>query len=307
MENKRAVIISVICFTVALLLISAYVSVRRYELTQEFGELVPVVVAASYVDEYRVIRPEDLTVIEVFKKFRQPEAFAEPNDVIGKAAFIPLYRDEQILPGKLIHQDGRPLLDRQVEKKMRAVTIPISPFTGVGRLIRPGNRVDIIASPNYETRGTTIYEVKTMFQNVLVLATGRTIQNAIPTRVDREVLSFLEDEFEKKRRRDLSANTTEGLHTSRPDDNYSHITVQLSTDDAEKLLFLTHTFGDARLYFTLRNGADPTAEKLETTLLDDVLGPESDYGLSKRKPPPPPPPPQPKFYDSIGGRAEPRY
>jgi hypothetical protein len=42
------------------------------------------------------------------------------------------------------------------------------------------------------------------------------------------------------------------------------------------------------------------------TLLDQVLGPDSDYGKSKRKPPPVVAP-KPKFYDSKGGQAVPVY
>ena len=49
--------------------------------------------------------------------------------------------------------------------------------------IRAGNRVDVLAAPNYDYNGQTIFEVKTVVQNALVLAAGKSIQNEVPTRV----------------------------------------------------------------------------------------------------------------------------
>ncbi len=316
MENKRAVVISIICFTVSLILILTFVRVRRYELTQSFGEEVQVVVAAAVdnngkptpIPEYAVIREDMLRTVTVFKKFLQPQTVSNASLIVGKAAYVPIYPDEQVTLTKLVHQDGRPVLDRQVEKKMRALTIAIAPQTGVGRLIRPGNRVDVLVAPMYEQSGATIVEVKTVFQNVLVLATGKTIQNSVPTHVNREVLGALEGEFEQRRRKDFATASAEGLSTTRPDDNYSNITLQLTPEDAEKLLLLSHAFGDSKIHLTLRNSAESQSDlKLATTLLDDVLGPESDYGRAKKKPPPPPPPRPPRFYDSVGGQVIPRY
>jgi len=305
MENRKAIIISLICFVIAILLITAYVNVKRNEMTKEFGEEVPVVVATMDIPEYGIIRPGMVTVIRVFKNFKQPQTAADVNDIIGKASYVAISRNEQITMTKLIHQDGKPVLDRQVQKKMRAVTVVISPHTGVGRLIRPGNRVDVIIAPTYDSGGVTVYEVKTLLQDVLVLATGKNIQNEVPTRVDKAVLTEIEEEFERKKRKDFFG-TTESLRTSRPSDDYSHITLQVSPEDAEKLAFITHTFGDRSIYLVLRNRSDHGVEKAETTLLDNVLGPESDYGRTKIRPPPYVPP-RPKFYDSEGGRPVPVY
>ncbi len=301
MENKRAIVIALICFLISMLLINAYSKVRRHELTSEFGEEVMVVVATKDIPEYGMIRSDMLGTRAVFKKFRQPNTSETVDEILGKSTYVPIYAGEQVTFTKLVHQDGRPVLDRQVEKKMRAVTLPISPHTGVGRLIRPGNRVDMITTVNYDSDGATMFEVKTVVQNALVLATGKNLQNAVPTRVSRELLNYFEEQFEARRRKDFSSASMESLATSRPTDDYSNITVQLSPTDAERILFLSHTLGDSRLYFTLRNSADQGTEKLENVILDEVLGPESDYGVSKRKPPPPPPARRPRFIDSLGG------
>ncbi len=301
MENKRAIVIALICFLISMLLINAYSKVRRHELTSEFGEEVTVVVAARDIPEYGMIRPDMLTTQAVFKKFRQPNTAETIDDIVGKSTYVPIYAGEQVTFTKLVHQDGRPVLDRQVEKKMRAVTLPISPNTGVARLIRPGNRVDMITTVNYDSDGATMFEVKTIVQNALVLATGKNLQNAVPSRVSRELLNYFEEQMEARRRKDFSTASMESLAMGRPSDDYTNVTVQLSPEDAERVLFLSHTLGDSRLYFTLRNSADQGTEKLETVILDEVLGPESDYGVSKRKPPPPPPPRPPRFRDSIGG------
>ncbi len=305
MDNKRAILISLVALLISMLLITAYVRVKRDELTHDFGDEVQVVIAAEPIPEFAVIRPENLTVITVFKNFRQPQTVEKIEDVIGKAAYVPFYKGEQITLTKLVTQDGKPVLDRQVDKKMRAVTLQVYPHTGVGKLIRPGNHVDIMGIPNYDTEGTTVFEVKTLVQNALVLATGKTIQNAVPTRVTREVLNFVEEQAQARSRKDILNNSMEGLSTTRPDDNYTNMTVQLSPEDAEKVLFITQSFSDTRLYFTLRNRADQEVAKLDDVVLDEVLGPDSDYGATKRKPPPPAPPRGPRFYDFRGGDAVP--
>lgn len=306
-EKKRAIIIAVVCLLVALVLIQGYVKVRRDELTREFGEEVNVVVATKPIAEYELIRADAVEVRRVFKAFRQPQTVESADAVVGKSAFIPIYPGEQIVLTKVIEQDGKPVLDRQIEKTMRAVTLNIAPHTGVSRLVRPGNRVDIMIIPNYDMDGTMIFEVKTLLQNVLVLATGKAIQSAVPTRINREILEYLEGELEKRKRRDVGSLAMEGLPTGRPTDDYSTVTVMVSPDDAEKLHFVETVFGSNRMYLTLRNSADQAPERLETTLLDEVLGPDSDYGQSKRKPPPAQPPPRPRIIDSVGGQPQPVY
>lgn len=300
MESRRAILISLICFLISTFLITGYVQVKRREMTKEFGEEVNVIVAAKTIEEYETITPSMVKEVKVFKNFRQPQTVNDVKDVIGKSAYVPITLNEQITLTKLIHQDGKPVLDRQVEKNMRAVTINISPHTGVGRLIRPGNRVDVIAGPSFEMGGQTLFEVKTVLQNRVVLATGKSIQNEVPTKVNRDILTTIESELALKKRKDFYGSI-DGLATSRLDDDYATVTLQLNPEEAEKVHYLTHAFGDRSLYLVLRNSADQKEEKLATTLLDDILGPDSDFGRSKVKPPAPPPPAKPRFEDILGG------
>jgi Flp pilus assembly protein CpaB len=302
MENRRAIVISLICFLVSMLLITAYVRVKRAELTSEFQEEVTVVVATRNIPEYGTIREDMLKEITVFKKFRQPQTVSSVSDIVGKSTYVPIYEGEQITLSKLVTQDGKPVLARQVAKSTRAVTIPVSVRNAVAKLIRPGNHVDILTAANYETGDNTmIYEVKTLVQNALVLATGKNLQNEVPTRVNKDVMGFLESKLED--RKDFGGARTDILANGRPSDDYSSLTLQLTPEDAEKLVFIETKFGEGRIFFTLRNSADQEIAAIPTTLLDEVLGPESDYGISQRKPPEPPPPRPPKFYDSVGGSA----
>lgn len=306
MDNRRPMIIGITCFIVSLLLIWGYTTVKHKEMTSQFGDEVTVVVAAKAIDEYKIIQKSDLMTKTVFKNFRQPQTVSSVNEIIGKAAYVPIYEGEQVTMTKLVHSDGKPVLDRQVERKMRAVTIQVGPQTGVGKLIRPGNHVDILAIVSYDQSGQLQFESKTVFQNVLVLATGKTIQNSIPTRVDKETLTQMEATFEQQKRKDLYNTGLDPGLTSRPDDSYQTLTVQLSPEDAEKMIFLQHTIGDSKIFFTLRNGADTAIVKLDSTILDQVLGPDSDYGRSKIRPVPGNPP-KPKFFDSKGGQPVPIY
>jgi pilus assembly protein CpaB len=317
MAMNRSMILSVVSFGVALALVAGYTNMRQTEVTKDFGEKVTVVVAKESIPEYGLIRKEQLGTAVIYKKFVQPQTMKVDSDsdedlakaasqLIGKSAYVNIYAGEQITLTKLVHQDGKPVLDRQLEKNSRAVTIQIAPHTGVGRLIRPGNRVDILVPARFELNNEAQIEVKTVFQNVLVVATGKAIVNGVPTRVNRAVLSSLESEFESQRRKDLYQTNLDPSTTARPDDNYNTVTVQLPTSEAEKLILLQHEIGDQQLYLTLRNTADESVAKLQTTLLDQVLGPDSAFGRSKIKPVELPPA-EPKFYDSEGGKLKPVY
>jgi len=318
MDKKKAILISTLFLGISIFLIKAYVDQLRTELTKDFGQEVGVVVAKESIPEYGIIRPDLLEIAPVFKNFVQAQTVTVPlgdavaaqqkiNEVAGKAAYVPIYPGEQVTLTKLVHQDGKPVLDKQVEKKMRGVTVAVSPANGVGRFIRPGNRIDVLATVRYETGGGEQFEVKTVVQNVLVLATGKNLQNSIPTKVNREVLSALEAKFEEQKRKDLyTTNVDSG--TSRPDDNYTHMTLQLTPEDADKLLFLQHTIGDAKLYYTLRNGADTSIASLETSILDQILGPDSELGRSKIKIPSTPTAPlKPRYMDMEGETIVPRF
>src|SRR5687768_17379219 len=121
MENRRAVIMAIVCFLISITLIWAYTTVKRKEMTKEFGDEVDVIIAAKDIPEYGIIRAEMLTTTKVFKKFQQPQTVADFGEVIGKASYVPIYAGEQVTLTKLVHSDGKPVLDRQVEKKMRAI------------------------------------------------------------------------------------------------------------------------------------------------------------------------------------------
>lgn len=316
MDKKKALLIASLFFGISIFLINGYVDALRAELTKTFGQEVGVVVATELIPEYGIIRPEMLTVKPIFKNFVQSQTVTVAlgneeatskaiSEIAGKAAYVPIYPDEQVTLTKLVHQDGKPVLDKQVEKTMRAVTVAVSPANGVGRFIRPGNRIDILATVRYEANGNEQFEVKTVMQNVLVLATGKNLQNSVPTKVSRDVLSALEAKFEEQRRKDLFTTSVDS-GTSRPDDNYTHMTLQLTPEDSDKLLLLQNTIGDAKLYYTLRNSADLTVANLETTILDQVLGPDSELGRSKIKPQPLQPL-KPRYMDMEGEAAVPRF
>lgn len=319
MENKKAIVIALVCFTISIVLVKAYLTVKERELTSDFGDLVDVVVAngdyfrrnkTNFIPEYTILTPDMLAVTKVFKNYRQPMTVLDPSEIVGKATYVSLFEGEQVTLTKLVHQDGRPVLDRQVEKRMRAVTLMITPESGVSRLIRPGNRVDVLITPMYEdTTGNPTVEVKTLVQNVPVLATGKHIMNEIPTRVDRELMNSIEEANAKLKRKDILQASAENLHTSRPDDTYNYVTLQFSMEDAQKITFLTHEYGDRVITLALRNTNDTTpVDKVGTTILDDVLGPDSDFWrATKQKPPPPTPSPKPRYYDYVGDQKIPKW
>ena len=118
----------------------------------------------------------------------------ELSSVVGMVMSSDVYPGEQILRDRLI-QIGETDSDRNtlaftVEPGMRAMTIFVNEYTGLVNFLKPGNRVDIVASYAFEsTRAVLNSEegelewillpmVQMLEQNLKILAVGATMNKA---------------------------------------------------------------------------------------------------------------------------------
>jgi pilus assembly protein CpaB len=146
----------------------------------------------------------------------------------------------------------------------RAVTLPVDEIRGVGKLIRPGDRVDILTSISYGDVKSERREVKTLLQDVLVLATGVNVTNNIPR-------ALLLDSFNgKPAYKNLNGDT-----------GYTSVTVEVSPGEAQNLIYILSVAPGA-IFLSLRNPNDKLVNRIATATLDSVLGQESQLALQKR-------------------------
>ncbi len=249
-----------------------YVSDREEQLTKQYGDLVPVVVASKNILEFEEIRRDMLKVAVVPKKFVQPGAHIPSKNgdawdlatFEGSVASAPIQADEQVLGTKVLLKGADTGLASQVAVTYRALSLPISELTGVGKLIKPGDRVDLISNVFYQTEKGQESEVKTILQNVNILAVGEQIQNVIPTAYEDD--AFTGGRIYKNKRNDRT---------------FSFVTVEVSPSDAQLLVYMLGN-GGGEIYYTLRNPIDRVVANIPSTTVEDVLGPDSKRALKER-------------------------
>ena len=231
---------------------------------KRYGTTKTVLVAAKDILEMQTIDETLVQQEEKPQEFLQPGAVETPDDAVGLVAATPIKKGEQILLTKLLSPGPNTGLSLQVAPDKRAVTIPVDEVRGVGKLVRPGDRVDIITSINYGEAKNEKREVKTLLQDILVLATGINVTNNIPR-------AILLDTFNgKPAYKNLNGDT-----------GYSTITVEVSPMEAEKLIYI-ESVAPGAIFLSLRNGNDKVQPPLPTATLDTVLGAESERALQMK-------------------------
>jgi pilus assembly protein CpaB len=84
---------------------------------------------------------------------------------------LPLAAGEPVTKTSVVKQGERGFLAAILSPGMRAVTIKLSPTTGIGGFIFPGDRVDVLLTHAIEISREEQYQIaETVFQNVRVLA-----------------------------------------------------------------------------------------------------------------------------------------
>ena len=140
---------------------------------------VEVLVAKTDIGLGQSVKPEDLqwqrwpaeTASSAFMR-RDSNADAM-NDVIGSIARAPFIAGEPIREQKLVKANGSGFMAAILPSGMRAISTEISPETGAGGFILPGDRVDVILSKrdkNPDKSSPDVVGTEILLSNVRVLA-----------------------------------------------------------------------------------------------------------------------------------------
>lgn len=269
-NESRTLWISVGAGVFAMFLVYSFLQEQKAEIIKPYGGSMNVVVAAK---DIRELEPIDDTMVELVQKpqsFVEPSAATEPESLIGQVAAAPIKKGEQILRTKLLQPGPETGISLQVQPMKRAIALPISEYSGVAKLIRPGDRIDVIAAIDIGRGSAMRREVSTIMLDVPVLATGLNVVNNIPR-------TFESD-----------GKTVQQLNLS-GDTKFGSITVEVTPKEAQDLVYLMTTGGAGNIYFTLKNPNDRSAQqRLPSSTAEGVLGRPMVEAL-----PPPPPPPAP--------------
>ena len=253
MENNetRTLWISIGAALFAVILLYGWAQDKRANYARKFGQSKTVVVAREDIMEFEIVDESKLEVVEKPSDFIEPSAIQNPTDIVGQIALAPIKKGEQILNTKLVFPDKSTGLSMQISPGKRAATIPISEASGVAKLIKPGDRVDIIAGVDDGIGLKKERRLRTILQDIPVLATGQSIVDNLPI----QVIKGDADNYE--------------IRNLRVDNNYSTITVEVSPGDAQNLFYLISI--SAPINFSLRNPNDRIKIPLKTADINDIL------------------------------------
>ena len=149
------------------------------------------------------------------------------NSIYGLKLAIPMLQGDPLYLSHIHSAVSKQRLADAVQEKGRAVAIRVSPESSVHNWVAPGDRVDVLGS--FRDPRTQEMVTVTLFQNVIVLATGR-INGQRDTRLINEAEA-----------------------------NYSTVTLQVLPEAAE-MLVLAQDLGT--LYLTLRGPTDTEVQDL---------------------------------------------
>ncbi|MEW6446533.1 MAG: Flp pilus assembly protein CpaB [Bacillota bacterium] len=178
MKGKVYFALALICAAGAAL--SCYLYLGSVEQKyRETGNYVTVVTAGTDIPDRTSIATTMIKFKDLPERYVHPDAARSARDVIGKITLTDIKAGEPILKSKLVaEKDGSYGLAFSLAKGERACTIAVTPVSSVGEMVKPGDRVDVVATldvvpPNPQMPKTTYTTI--ILNNIRVLATGQTL------------------------------------------------------------------------------------------------------------------------------------
>ncbi len=248
--NSRAFTTSLMLAGVAVFMIWSYINSRETELVSEYGSMTPVVVAKEDIKELDIIDDRKITLKNIPAKYQMPGHFKRVEDLFNTIATVPIKKDEQITGPRVTYPGSQSGLSRQISVGKRALSIQVNENQSVSKLIKPGDRVDILTMVDYAAGKKEKLKVKTVLQDVLILSTGLFVTNSVP------VINIKSENNMKQMK--LNAYT-----------NYNSVTLELTPFEVQKMIFLISSGN--QIFLSLRNNDDKQIERLSATKLFDVL------------------------------------
>lgn len=188
MKKRQVLIIALILGFLAVILVGSFLTSveNRY---RRAGEEVPVLVARGYIPELTLLTERMVRKVNVPREFLQPKALSRVEDLVNEeganiySTIVPIAAGEQILATKLAAPGEEIGLSIAIPQGNRAISIGVDKITGVTDFIKPGDRVDILGTIEYERATKAGSEITsstvTILQNVLVLACGQRLSGAL--------------------------------------------------------------------------------------------------------------------------------
>ena len=177
--NKKILLVGVLLGIITIFFLNRYIS--SLEKTPEevvATSYTEVVVALTSIPEHVRITQEMVQMASVPTEGVHPDAVKDMALVVGAISRTDIINGEQILAGRIINEESDAGLSYWIPENMRAVAIPVSEIVGVANYIQVGDKVDILATYEFEVdvpgqeEEETVQMTYTQLQNIEVVAVG---------------------------------------------------------------------------------------------------------------------------------------
>lgn len=249
--NTRAFTLSLFIAGIAVFMVYSYIQGEESKLARRYGNEKTVVVAKENIQANELLDDRKVILKKIPNAFVAPKAITKIEDIANTIATVNIVKGEQLTKPRVTYPNVKTGLSRQVSPGKRAFALSISDDSAVAKLIKPGDRIDIMSKIDYAGGDKSKVLIRTVLQDVLVLSTGRNITNSIPlmgVKTPREIRLMNLDTYS----------------------NFGVITVELSLDQSQKLAWVVSEFG--RPTVILRNNDDRDLVKTGDTTIYDVMG-----------------------------------
>ncbi|PIK14525.1 Flp pilus assembly protein CpaB [Halobacteriovorax sp. JY17] len=251
--NTRALTLALIIAVFAMFMVYTYIDDEKTKIIKKYGKEQSVVIAKVDIKELELIDDSKVTVTSMPSNFVHEKAFKTIKEIQNTVATVPILKGEQITKPRVSWPDERSGLSRQVAVGKRAISLDVSERASVGKLIKPGDRVDILAGIDYAGGRKDLQKMKTILQDVLILSTGKSISGNLP------IIGVKTPRVIKQ----MKLNTYS---------DYGTVTLELDPYEVQKLVFILSYNSGTPPYLALRNNTDKEVVRIKSTKLFDILG-----------------------------------
>ena len=177
--NKKILLVGVLLGIITIFFLNRYISSLEKS-PEEIAatSYTEVVVALTSIPEHVRITQEMVQMASVPTEGVHPDAVKDMALVVGAISRTDIINGEQILAGRIVNEESDAGLSYWIPENMRAAAIPVSEITGVANYIQVGDKVDILATYEFEVdvpgeeEEETVQMTYTQLQNIEVIAVG---------------------------------------------------------------------------------------------------------------------------------------
>jgi len=236
-KMKSVIIIAVIISTVATFGIFRYLQAAKSKGVETEPAFQDVVVIKTSIPLGTRLDDSNIREVEWPRELVPQGSYRSIADISGRVSKIEMYQGEVVLESKLAPQGSESGFSSIIPTGMRALTVEVNNYSGVGGFILPNTRVDVLVTvpSHYKQEEST---TKIILENIQVLAVDQI--------------------YEREKDDPVTVQT---------------VTLLVTPEQAEKLV-LASTEG--KLQLSLRNTADSNVALANGIKLKDLIAPKAN-------------------------------